>query len=202
MGGGNSYFSDGGTDSLTGSGTSGSSGGKKIFITSSIYDGNIGGIVGVDARCMEDSNYPGSGTYKALLVDGTNRRACSTANCSGGIGENIDWVLKPNTTYYRSDGITKIGTTDASGIFNFNLGNLDNSFSSSGYLYWTGLMTNWTTNTATCSNWTSNAPGETGEGGIGNSTNSSSIREFIPAGLGDCNNITQYFRPQLLCVEQ
>ena len=68
---------------------------KRVFVTSNNFDGGIEGSpgkAGADAACMADGNYPGSGTFKALLVTdtgisaGLRRVACTTANCSGGRG--------------------------------------------------------------------------------------------------------------------
>ena len=85
---------------------------------------------------MTDSNYPGSGTYKALITDGTNRVACTSANCAtGGAGENINWVLTPSTEYFRTDGTTEIGVTTSAGIFSFPL---SNAITASG-VAWTGF---------------------------------------------------------------
>ena len=49
---------------------------KKIFVTASTYTGDLRtggvgtGIVGADAKCNSDSNKPGTGNYKDMLVDG------------------------------------------------------------------------------------------------------------------------------------
>ncbi|GBF44125.1 hypothetical protein LPTSP2_34280 [Leptospira ellinghausenii] len=41
------------------------------------------GISGLDSQCNSDENKPsGSGTYKAMVADGTNRIACTSANCA------------------------------------------------------------------------------------------------------------------------
>ncbi len=88
----------------------------RMFVTAATYNGVLGGVTGADAKCASDTNKPSTGTYKAMLVDGTNRVACTTANCSGGISENVNWVLKANTAYTRTDG-TAIGTTNSAAIF-------------------------------------------------------------------------------------
>ncbi len=51
-----------------------------------------------DTLCNSDAAKPTSNIYKALIVDGVNRDAVT----------KIDWVLQPNTTYYRADGITTL----------------------------------------------------------------------------------------------
>lgn len=144
---------------------------KLTFVTNITFTGDLvteegnvltTGIAAADALCMADSNYPGTGTYKALIVDGVNRVASVTANAGDG---QVDWVLKPRTTYYRSDGTTKIMTTDASGIFVF--GALDNSINGAGALYMTGIDSDWTLYDVTAQN--ENCNGWT-YGGINNGT--------------------------------
>ncbi len=95
---------------------------KKIFLSASGHNGNFGGATGADTFCMGDANYPGTGTYKALLTDGSTRIACTTANCGGGPSEHVGWILAANKRYTRVDG-TEIGTTTANGIFTFPLTN-------------------------------------------------------------------------------
>jgi hypothetical protein len=94
---------------------------KMIFTTSGTNNGNFGGMAGADAYCTSDANKPTRGTYKAMLVDGTNRVACTSSFCGGsGVSEHVDWVLDPTTLYSRSDG-TPIGTTTSAGVFTFPL---------------------------------------------------------------------------------
>lgn len=151
---------------------------KKLFVTNSTTTGNIGGIAGADSKCMADSNYPGSGTYKALLVDGTARTT------------QVDWVLLPDTEYSRvSDGIV-VGTTDSDGLLLFNL---DNPVDAS-YNYWifTGLNSDWTSDTSNdCTNWTDT--GGFGSFGFGDKTDT----DAISAAQGSCTTSVK-----LICVEQ
>ena len=120
-------------------GSTGTSGIKKIFVTTSLTNGNLGGVTGADSFCNNDSNKPDSSTYKALIVSNT-RRACTTAECSGGPSEHQDWVMSANTNYYREDGLTLIGTTTDNGIFSFPL---INSIDFIPVLYLSGLTANW-----------------------------------------------------------
>jgi hypothetical protein len=92
------------------------SGRLKIFVTSKGHIGDFAndpyligatGIARADDFCNKDSNKPSSANYKALLVDGINRDAVKM----------IDWVLQPNTTYYRADNITVIGATTPNAVF-------------------------------------------------------------------------------------
>ena len=151
------------TSSAAGSSTSGTHVSlNRIYLTTSVITGgNLGGISGADARCSSDGNKPSTGTYKAMIVSGTTRRACSTANCGGGSSENIDWVLKPSTKYYRADGTTEIFTTNAAGIFVY--GTATNTISNVSLGVWTGLNIDWTNTAGDCTAWTSTA-GTTGRG--------------------------------------
>jgi hypothetical protein len=161
---------------------------KKIFATTLTGNGNIGGIGAADSLCATSTNNPGDGLYKALLVDGFNRRACSTAHCSGGLSEQIDWVLSPNTEYRRLSDNAPIAITNSLGLFTFNL---INSFDSvPPYWYWTGLSADWTS-AQTCAGWTSTFGG----GVIGRSN--AEDTDAIIATLSSCE-----INNSVICVEQ
>lgn len=101
---------------------------------------------------MADAKYPGTGTFKALMVDGSTRVACTSNNCAtGGTAEQIDWVFSPSTIYIRTDG-TLIGSTNSLGLLTFPLTN-DFSAATSFTDIWTGLGGNWTTSPNTCAGW-------------------------------------------------
>lgn len=168
----------------------------RIFATAATATKN-GGITGLDAQCNADTNKPsGGGTYKALVSDGAIRRACTTAACSTGTGEHIDWVLKPNKEYRRKDGTTVIGTTTANGVFGFPLTNspeiLANIVVTNGIA--TGLSANWTSSANDCLDWSSNAGGNSSTVGTWDSTNAGVIDG---GGTSGCSNAHM-----LLCVEQ
>ncbi|MBV6492194.1 MAG: hypothetical protein LDLANPLL_00185 [Turneriella sp.] len=123
------------------------------------YNGNLGGVAGADAICQAEGNAYGKGVYRALLVDGSVRRACENGSCSTA----KNWVLQANRAYKRPDG-TAIGTTDASRVF----GNLAAAIAPSGTIAsaWTGLMpTAWTVSSSTCSGWTTSETGSSGDYG-------------------------------------
>lgn len=143
------------------------------------------GISSSDARCNGSGVRPDlSSKYKALKV-GDTRRACITAYCSGGVSENKDWVFYPNTTYYRVNSTTIIGTTNSVGIFTFPLINSV----STGFTYFTGLSVDWTNDANNCNNWTGIGNGITGM----NSANVGFINSAITScGTGGDN----------ICVEQ
>lgn len=176
---------------------------KRIYVTQGTFDGDLmsaattaggtvaNGIQAADYLCMHDSNYPSSGTFKALIIDAVNRVACTTVNCSGGVSEHVDWVLAADTEYGRSAENLTIGTTNAHGIFDFST-DLENSIGSSGAA-WTGMMGNWTSRGYNCGGW--NGSGTEGDHNQMDSTSSGSVGftwDF-------CLNSAAY---PLICVEQ
>ncbi len=168
---------------------------KIIFVTAATHNGDFdsgsGGAAGADAFCMGDANYPGSGTFKALIVEGgLGRTACSTADCSGGSSEHIDWIISANTTYYQDDETTEIGTTTSSGIFEFPV---TNAFTTSIEEIWTGLLGDWTTDLTTCVGWTDGTGLEIGTYGDTTSNTANTI-SFTQSGCNDTKKIA--------CVEQ
>ncbi|OFZ26902.1 MAG: hypothetical protein A2381_19950 [Bdellovibrionales bacterium RIFOXYB1_FULL_37_110] len=161
-----------------------------IFISSSTTKGNLAasgsGIDEADAICTA-SKPANTGTVKAFLSDGTNRVACTSADCSGGIGEHIDWVLAANREYRRPGGAVVIGTTDAFGIFGFPL--LSEFYSSAGTIF-TGMTTDYRP-ANDCTNWTST---------LGTGTNGvldSKLSNALSSADNSCNNTHH-----ILCVEQ
>lgn len=172
---------------------------RKVFVTTATMAGHMGGATGVaaaDAACAADGNYPGTGTYKALIVDGVARVACTTANCAGGVAEHTAWVLQPSTQYVRAGDAAVVLTTNVDGIFNF-AGTLTNSFDAGAPVtYWTGITNNWVLSAKHCTAWTNGVGGgpNTGQAGLSNAITQNAIRD---AGFTDCGTLTR-----LLCIEQ
>lgn len=161
----------------------------RMFVTTNTYTGNLGGVSGADTFCRIDPNKPATGTYKALIMDSTVR------------SQVIDWVLKPNTTYYRKDGTTLMGTTGPEAVF--NLGSmgfdaLEDPMDSKNYysgMTW-GSNTQWTAETnpgVTCQGWTSSDNSYWGNSGLTGDPSDF----FISENTIRCNNALP-----LICVEQ
>ncbi len=172
---------------------------KKVFLSAAQPAGNMGGIAGADALCNADGNKPDAANYKALLVDGVNRRACVNANCTPTAGgDGLDWVFQAATTYYRDDGggnYSPVLTTNANRVAGFPL--LTNGFNASGANeYWTGLETDWTVafsgSDLDCSDWAGAGSGQTGIGG-------SATTDAISVNTPICIIGGTY---HLVCVEQ
>jgi len=151
------------------------------------------GVGGADALCMDDFDYPGTGVYKALIVDGINRIASVSPNTGDG---QVDWVLQANTNYYRADGTTLVMTTDANGLMVFAVNggsDLTNPFIPDTFNYWTGLASDWQTSNDTCGTWNNNQNTSVGNMGLGSAT----TFEAIDSTSNNCD-VTR----KLLCVEQ
>lgn len=154
-----------------------------IFVTNSSTQGSF-----TDSVCSSDLNKPSTGTFKAMIVS-TARRACSTANCSGGVSENLDWVFKANTMYYRTDRSTLVLETNSNGIFT----SMNTAFGLNSESVWTGLNSNFTTSANTCSNWTNNTGGFQGTYGIPTPS--------LPSAYNFGSQICSIFT-NVVCVEQ
>ncbi|MCE9597213.1 MAG: DUF1554 domain-containing protein [Spirochaetia bacterium] len=160
-----------------------------IFATAGAWLGDLGGstgIAGADARCMSDGNKPTSGTYKAMLGDGSTRIATTTADVGDG---QVGWVLYASATYRRPDGLS-VMTTGTNKLFPF--GALTNPIANSG-TYHTGFNTGWVTN-AHCNQWSDGSGGAQGRYGTGGSTSQTTITLSQTA----CNTTTR----GIYCAEQ
>lgn len=130
-----------------------------ILITAVGHNGDFGGnIATIDAFCNANITRPAGDTrtYKAML-SGAGRVACTTTNCAGGTTGQTDWVLKPDTTYYRGDNTTIIFTTNESAIF--STWPAESSIVAEGSnptdRVWTGMGNNTWMENETCNNWSS-----------------------------------------------
>ncbi|TGK87706.1 DUF1554 domain-containing protein [Leptospira noumeaensis] len=160
-----------------------------IFITQNGYPANIGKASIFDSSCQSDPNYPGTGNYKAMVVDGISRRASLTANLGDG---QIDWVFKANQAYIRPGGVN-IETSNANGLFTSSLSTPITSVSSD---HWTGLNPDWTSYLdGACLKWTTNATFELGMTGDGYTQDIVTLT--AGRGLQQCS-----VNRELVCVEQ
>ncbi|MDI7195504.1 DUF1554 domain-containing protein [Leptospira santarosai] len=159
------------------------------------------GLYGADKRCNTEtfdnshelSLVKGKAKpFKAMLVDGINRRASVTANQGDG---QIDWVLKPNTEYRRVEvnPIITVGVTNFVGLFTFPLNSTWDHFE--GNNIWTGLNSDWTGAPENCGMWMN--PDAHGRYGDSDRTTD----EAISAGVSACDN-SGFIDPEILCVEQ
>ncbi|HUQ05234.1 MAG TPA: DUF1554 domain-containing protein [Kofleriaceae bacterium] len=115
-----------------------------------------GGIAGADSICTAAFG----ATYRALLVDGTNRVATVTANAGNG---QVNWPVTAYTRYvsvhtnllvFVSDNTRMIG---AAGGTDRNLqSGIGGAMQEDNYGAWTGAAPDWTSSDD-CNNWTSSS---------------------------------------------
>ncbi|TGM34007.1 DUF1554 domain-containing protein [Leptospira biflexa] len=158
-----------------------------IFVTQNSYPANVGKLSNFDTFCKLDPNYPGTGIFKAMVVDKLTRIASISDNSGDG---QIDWVMRPNQTYYRNIS-TVIGTTNANGL----LTTMTQTPTTSATVHWTGLSVFWTTQTdPPCGNWSSNNVSMFGTTGNGFTLAPTS---FISNSFQSCS-----LTGRLTCVQQ
>ncbi len=178
--------------------------GLKIFPTARSHvadfanDPHLAGSTAIekaDAFCNTDPNTPPVGTYKALIVDGVLRDAKSLTN----------WVLLPNTTYYRVYGDVEIGTTTSTAIFAAYWTPLTNSVVPDGpsiKAAWTGIgYPGDFTAGGTCAGWSSTA---SGSGNVGNVMAVDGFAfggDYYGQGTAYCAPEAGW-QPVVICVEQ
>jgi Protein of unknown function (DUF1554)/Domain of unknown function (DUF4382) len=174
---------------------------KVIFLSNRTFTGDMNGTVGLykthaDSNCSADAVNLGlrteylAGSHKAMLVDGTNRKACTGASCGG--SNATDWVLASNTAYMTlSENVPEfIGTTTASAIFQFEI---NSAWSEDAEAVWTGLDAAWGSADANCTGWTSSNSSDLGSVGSSSDTNETAIFQ----GNESCDSAFH-----LVCVEQ
>jgi hypothetical protein len=167
---------------------------KRIFVSNSQPTGSLGGIAGADAICDSDTAKPNGAKYKAMLVNGSTRRACSAANCSSsGLLENIDWVLQPQVTYVQAAGVLPVFTANTSAIYPF--GTFTNAISGTAVYAWTGLTTGWQVGNSLgvdldCGDWNGGVNGAIGQVDALTSSAAYSTTDLCPSAR------------RLYCVEQ
>lgn len=116
---------------------------RLTFVTTNTNNGNLGGVAGADAFCMNDPGHPDAAlalasrrTFKAFITTtgGTIRQYDSPLG--RGFPGQINWVMLPNTTYYRSDQTTIIATTNAAA----NFSSMNNSVDGTANESWLGFL--------------------------------------------------------------
>jgi hypothetical protein len=134
--------------------------GRVVFVSSALYDGNLGGLSGADSKCQGLASAAGlSGTYKAWLSDSTTSAASRLTHASA----STPYVLTDGTVVAQGwsqlvNGVSllhAIAKTESGGappVGSFQCGGSDPTV-------WTNTDPSGKPLTASsnCSNWTSNA---------------------------------------------
>lgn len=175
---------------------------KRMFLTSTLYNGNLGGITGADQKCNSDSRKPsGSSNFKAYVFDGTVR----SLSRNGSKYDLVDYPIAANTKYLTITG-DSLGSTNATRSFSTDINDffLMNraKLAETNDEFWVGLMTvAFTSYTAevreTCTGWTTNGAGVTGGYGFTNPNNTPPVTYLYNNTTRNCS-----MTRALLCVEQ
>lgn len=143
---------------------------RYTYVTTSQYNGNLGGVTGADAKCMSDTAAPNTGTYKALIQGGVRNRSSPDWPITLSM---ITYIYRQHATaeYYDAPTSTYVPIYPQTWITasNFPLGAatlstplikpfLDPANSKD---FWTGLDDGWGNNN-NCNDWTSNNVGDLG----------------------------------------
>ncbi len=162
---------------------------KRVFVTSTYYDGNLGGLNGADAKCQVSANDAKlGGVWMAWLSDSKTSAAQRLNHNSG---PYINSISLANNAFNVASNWNDL----ISGKFNNTISlNEKNSFASS-YLVWTGTKTNGDAINATCNDWTSSSSSSSVSGYTGVSGRYDAL--WTQAQNSPCNG---YFR--LYCFEQ
>lgn len=130
---------------------------KKMFFSTNSYQGGaFGGVPGADVICATNPKCPLGSLCKAVIINGTSRIASVTANLGDG---QVDWVLNPNTHYYRTDGATLISNTNSTALLQIPFSNvIDSNVTGS----WIGSASGWVYGPNHCQNWSDNTNFYTG----------------------------------------
>lgn len=122
---------------------------KRVFVSSTTYSGNLGGLSGADSKCQERANVANlGGTWKAWLSDGTTSAASRLVQSDAPFNL-INGTIVANSWADLTDGslqnpitISELGTAV-----------------SAGYQVWTNTLASGQRRleTTDCANWTSGA---------------------------------------------
>ena len=152
--------------------------GKLVFATSTVHDGNLGGLAGADAICQKAADTANlGGKFKVYLSD-------STTSAKAHIAAVGPWYLPDATKVFPATSVTSFPSRD-----------LDmDEFGEGGEkgLVWTGTALGGVSAPANCADWTS-----TGESGVSGLAASSDQWADDGSGGSPCN-----LRGRLYCFEQ
>lgn len=156
---------------------------KRVFVTSTTYNGNLGGLAGADAKCQERANAANlGGNWKAWLSDDATS-AATRLNHVNGSYKRLDGAIVANNWNDLTDGNLNgaINITELGVVKNISV--------------WTNTAANGTgMGTINCSNWTSST---STQGLAGVSYDSSSRWTYDSIAYWSCSSLLS-----LYCFEQ
>ncbi len=151
---------------------------KRVFVTSTTYNGNLGGLSGADAKCQTAANSVNlGGTWKAWLSDSTTSAGSRLTHSS------VPYKLINGTIIVNNwDGLTSSSQQTLGNLLaplNINEKGTYNPLGYFGNSSWTGTLPGGGILTPNCSNWTSSANTLTGYAGNPDSVHDWSISSTV-----------------------
>jgi len=176
----------------------------RVFVSSQVYTGNLGGLAGADTKCQTVANAAGlTGTYKAWLsnatIAATTRLTHATipyALVDGTIVAN-DWTSLTSGSLLHAIDLTELGTHSLGGT------SVDCYFGGTGMFAWTntdvtGLVANASQTSSCGGDWSSAGPTNGGGPfGVVGIIGSSDAMWTVSCGSARCENTAP-----LYCLEQ
>ena len=130
---------------------------KQVFVTSTTYGGNLGGVSGADIKCQTQAAAAGlSGIYKAWISSKTESASSRLTHSTlpyklvNGTSVANNWSDFADTSHFAKINITELGTTATGQVWT--------NSTSTGGIYSTALG-------AHCNNWTENTSARKGRVG-------------------------------------
>ena len=144
---------------------------KRVFVTSTTYDGNLGGLAGADAKCAARAAAAGlSGTYKAWLSSSTTSAASRLTHATVPY-KRTDGVTVANNWTDLTDGDLAVVTSPSPFTVGINHDEFGVALSSATVGAWTATLPDGSTadpsGVLNCFSWTSNVASASPSGGIG-----------------------------------
>ncbi len=162
----------------------------RVFVTSTSYDGNLGGISGADTKCATAATAAGlERTYKAIITTAdADTTAFKRLNFSGAI-YTVD--ASDNSALVAASG-ADLWLAETKALLNDI--NLDENGATVSKTPWTGTSSDGgVISTSHCSSWTVNSAGTDGE--IGDTGRSDD--RWVELGLENCSN-----QNPIYCISQ
>lgn len=157
----------------------------RVFVTSTSYKGNLGGIAGADQKCQDRADAVGLGGHWHAYV----------ADSVGGLPTtrftSVDPWVKVNSTIKVADDTADLADGSVDTLINTTeLGTAVTPFNK---IVWTGIRAPNTIASETCNGWTTSVSTSTGRRG----STAKSNTQWVDAGTSTCNMSNGLF-----CFEQ
>lgn len=177
---------------------------KIAFVTSQVFTGNLGGLVGADVKCQTAASSAGlPGVYKAWLSNATVSAASRLEHATlpymlvDGTVVATDWTMLTSGRLMHAIDLTERGTPAVAGS------NQDCFFGGTGKFVWTNSSANGTVANggmvSSCGNdWNSSGPTDaSGPFGVVGSMSHADVMWTLSCGSARCENTAP-----LYCLEQ